>query len=158
MVLSRLRFKKLFLEPQALDRPVGNLVHCCGVGLGCHVGEDVLLVAILSDGRVAAPLQPSMQRAGASTEQRLSLCYDKRFQLPKGVELIAMRPGFEEGGTGRLSESDSRETVRYWQSKSPEERVQAILDIRTFYYEEIRPGTGATRLDRSIGGTRKLRG
>lgn len=67
-----------------------------------------------------------------------------------------MRPGFSEGGKGKVSEQDSSETVLYWQSKSPEERVQAILDIRKFYYEVIRPGTGAERLDRSIGGTRNL--
>ncbi len=51
-----------------------------------------------------------------------------------------MRPGFEIGGTGKVSEQDHSEAIRYWQSKSPEERLQAILDIRDFYYEVMHPG------------------
>jgi hypothetical protein len=58
------------------------------------------------------------------------------------------------GGVARLGDSRLRDnSIRYWQSKSPEARIQEILDIRDFYYEVIRPGTGASRLDRSIGGT-----
>ncbi|MFI5385612.1 MAG: hypothetical protein ACHQ50_05765 [Fimbriimonadales bacterium] len=68
-----------------------------------------------------------------------------------------MRARFNEGGKGKVSEMDQGETIRYWQTKSMEERFQAILDIRKFYYEVIRPGTGATRLDRSVGGVRSLR-
>jgi hypothetical protein len=68
-----------------------------------------------------------------------------------------MRPGYEEGGTGKVSEQNHRDVVRYWQSKTPAERFQAILDIRDFYYEVMHPGTGATRLDRTIGGTPWLR-
>jgi len=62
------------------------------------------------------------------------------------------------GGTANLSDPRLRqETISHWQSRPPEERIQAILDIRDFYYEVIRPGTGASRLDRSVGGTRSLR-
>jgi len=63
-----------------------------------------------------------------------------------------------EGGTASLADPRLRqETIRYWQSRPPEERIQAILDIRDFYYEVMRPGAGAPRLDRSVGGTRSLR-
>jgi hypothetical protein len=63
------------------------------------------------------------------------------------------------GGTAFLGDSRPQdESIRYWQSRSPDERIQAILDIRDFYYEVMKPGTGAPRLDRSVGGTRSLRG
>ncbi|HWA82613.1 MAG TPA: hypothetical protein VG820_04220 [Fimbriimonadaceae bacterium] len=68
-----------------------------------------------------------------------------------------MKRQISEGGTGKLSEMDPLEGVRYWRSKTPEERIEAIFEIRRFYYEVMHPGTGATRLDRSVGGTRKLR-
>ncbi|HWD40184.1 MAG TPA: hypothetical protein VG944_15145 [Fimbriimonas sp.] len=58
---------------------------------------------------------------------------------------------------GRLGDNSRAESIRYWQSRSSDERIQAILDIRDFYYEVMHPGTGAPRLDRSIVGTRKLR-
>jgi hypothetical protein len=61
------------------------------------------------------------------------------------------------GGKGKVSQPDPGEMVRYWQSRSIEERIEAIFEIRKFYYEVIRPGTGATRLDRTVGGTRSLR-
>jgi len=48
-------------------------------------------------------------------------------------------------------------SVRYWQSVPPEQRMSAILEIREFHHKELRPGTGAKRLDRSFVGTRKLR-
>ena len=62
------------------------------------------------------------------------------------------------GGTTTLGDTKSSEaSVRYWQTRTYEERLQAILEIRDLYYEVMRPGTGATRLDRSVGGTRSLR-
>lgn len=60
------------------------------------------------------------------------------------------------GGKGKVSEMDSRETIRYWQSRPIAERLKAIFEIRDFYYEVLHPGTGAKRMDRSVGGTRKL--
>jgi hypothetical protein len=35
--------------------------------------------------------------------------------------------------------------------------VTAIFELRELYYEVMHPGTGAERLDRSVGGTRRLR-
>ncbi len=55
------------------------------------------------------------------------------------------------------SEEDRTEALRYWQSKSVEERLEAIFEIRRFHHEVLLPGTGAKRLDRSVGGTRSLR-
>ena len=90
-------------------------------------------------------------------DAKLALCLDPfhRFCSPAGQVEWGMRR-FEDGGSDRVSESDSRDAVLYWQSRSPEERVEAIFEIRKFYYEVMRPGTGSTRLDRSVGGTRRL--
>jgi len=74
----------------------------------------------------------------------------------------------EEGETGRESEPRfsggkgtpdevRRDSIRYWQSQPGEKRIEAILEIRDFYYEVMKPGTGSSRLDRSVGGTRSLR-
>lgn len=61
------------------------------------------------------------------------------------------------GGKGRASEMTRDESIRYWQSVPDEERLRAIFEIRDFYYEVMRPGTGSSRLDRTVGGTRRLR-
>ena len=62
------------------------------------------------------------------------------------------------GGSGRLSEDPSRnDAARYWQSKTLEEHFAGIIEIRKFYHEVIKPGSGAKTLDRSVGGTRSLR-
>jgi len=62
-----------------------------------------------------------------------------------------------ETRVARLSDATKRETVLYWQSLPAEDRINAILEIRDFYYKEIKPGSGAERLDRSVIGTRRLR-
>jgi hypothetical protein len=60
-------------------------------------------------------------------------------------------------GKGKVSESDHSDSIRYWQSQTQEVRVGAIFEIRRFYYEVLKPGTGAERLDRSVVGFRSLR-
>ncbi|HSI73099.1 MAG TPA: hypothetical protein VK934_07960 [Fimbriimonas sp.] len=68
-----------------------------------------------------------------------------------------MRRKIQNGGTGKISEMTRADSVNWWQQFTPEERFQAIIDARNFYHEVLKPGTGAKRLDRSIGGTRRLR-
>ena len=61
------------------------------------------------------------------------------------------------GGKGRVTEDDGSFDRAFWQSATPEERVQAIFELRELYHEVMHPGTGAKRLDRTVGGTRRLR-
>lgn len=60
------------------------------------------------------------------------------------------------GGKGRLSEDDGSFDREFWKNATPEERVAAIFSLRELYYEVMHPGIGAKRLDRSVGGTRRL--
>lgn len=59
------------------------------------------------------------------------------------------------GGKGKVSEDDGSFDREFWAAATPEERVQAIFDLRDFYYEVLHPGTGAKRLDKTVGGTRR---
>jgi hypothetical protein len=61
------------------------------------------------------------------------------------------------GGKGNVSEDDGSFDREFWRSATPEEKVAAIFELRELYYEVMHPGTGAQTLDRSIGGTRRLR-
>ena len=61
------------------------------------------------------------------------------------------------GAKGKVSEDDGSFDRAFWNTATPEERVTAIFELRELYYEVMHPGTGAERLDRSIGGTRSLR-
>lgn len=61
------------------------------------------------------------------------------------------------GGTGRVTEDDGSFDRWFWSQATPEEHIQAIFDLRDLYHKEFHPGTGSQRLDRTIGGTRRLR-
>ena len=61
------------------------------------------------------------------------------------------------GAKGHVSTDDGSFDIAFWKAATPAERVQAIFDLRDLYYEVMHPGTGATRLDRTVGGTRRLR-
>jgi hypothetical protein len=61
------------------------------------------------------------------------------------------------GAKGRVSEDDGSFDREFWRAATPQERVTAIFELRDLYYEVMHPGTGAQRLDRTIGGTRRLR-
>jgi hypothetical protein len=61
------------------------------------------------------------------------------------------------GATGRVSQDDGSFDREFWAAATPEERVAAIFELREIYYEVMHPGTGAKLLDRTIGGTRRLR-
>jgi hypothetical protein len=61
------------------------------------------------------------------------------------------------GAKGKVSEDDGSFDRAFWQNATPEERVQAILELRELYHEVMHPESGAKRLDRSVGGTRRLR-
>ena len=60
------------------------------------------------------------------------------------------------GATGKVSENDGSFDREFWKAATPEERLQAIFDLRELYYEVMHPGTGSERLDRTVGGTRRL--
>jgi len=60
------------------------------------------------------------------------------------------------GATGRVSEDDGSFDLEFWRAATPEERIAAIFDLREIYHEVMHPGTGSQRLDRTIGGTRRL--
>ena len=61
------------------------------------------------------------------------------------------------GGKGHVTEDDGAFDRAFWRTATPEEKVTAIFELRELYYEVMHPGTGAERLDRSVGGTRRLR-
>ena len=61
------------------------------------------------------------------------------------------------GGKGRVTEDDGSFDREFWRNATPEEKVAAIFELRDLYYEVMHPGAGAEGLDRSIGGTRRLR-
>ena len=61
------------------------------------------------------------------------------------------------GGKGRVSTDDGSFDREFWAKATPEEKIRALFEIREFYYEVLHPGTGAERLDRSVGGVRRLR-
>lgn len=68
-----------------------------------------------------------------------------------------MRSSRMMGAKGKVSEGDKEFSRKFWASATPEERVTAIFELRELYYEVMHPDTGAERLDRSVGGTRRLR-
>ena len=61
------------------------------------------------------------------------------------------------GAKGKVSDGDGEFSRQFWAAATPEEKVAAIFELRDLYYEVMHPGTGAKRLDRSVGGTRRLR-
>lgn len=67
-----------------------------------------------------------------------------------------LRPKRMLAGKGRLSEDDGSFDREFWKTATPEEKVRAIFELRELYHEVLHPGTGADRLDRSVGGTRRL--
>jgi hypothetical protein len=73
------------------------------------------------------------------------------------VEKIEMQPRFTHSSKGKLSEMSDEEDMRFWLAASPEARVKAAIWLSWLYYEVFHPGTGAARLDKSVGGKRFLR-
>ena len=61
------------------------------------------------------------------------------------------------GAKGRVTDGDQEFDRLFWQSATPEERVRAIFELRELYHEVMHPGVGAKRLDRTVGGVRRLR-
>lgn len=61
------------------------------------------------------------------------------------------------GGKGRVSEDDGSFDRAFWKLGTRDERVQAIFELRELYFEVLNTGSGANRLDRTVGGTRRLR-
>ena len=78
---------------------------------------------------------------------------DRLASMPQWV----MRSDRMMGGKGRVSEGDGSFDREFWRAATPEEKVAAIFELRELYYEVMHPGSGAKGLDRSIGGTRRLR-
>lgn len=60
------------------------------------------------------------------------------------------------GGKGKASEGTDAFDRAFWAAATPDERIRALFELRELYHEVIHPGTGAKRLDRSVGGTRRL--
>ena len=69
--------------------------------------------------------------------------------MPRGDRMM--------GGKGRVSEDDRAFDRAFWAAATPEERVQAIFELRELYHEVMHPGVGSKRLDRTVGGSRRLR-
>jgi hypothetical protein len=61
------------------------------------------------------------------------------------------------GGKGKASEGTKAFDAKFWEDGGPEQRIAAVFELRRLYYEVMHPGTGAKSLDRSVGGTRRLR-
>lgn len=68
---------------------------------------------------------------------------------------MAKRPGMM-GAKGKVSEDDGSFDRAFWAAATPEQKVRAIFELGELYYEVMHPGTGAERLDRTVGGTRRL--
>ncbi|MEZ0327255.1 MAG: hypothetical protein ACAH95_15260 [Fimbriimonas sp.] len=68
-----------------------------------------------------------------------------------------MRHDSMMGGKGKVSLDDGSFDRAFWKTATPEQRVQAIFELRELYHEVMHPGIGAKTLDRSVGGTRRLR-
>jgi len=68
-----------------------------------------------------------------------------------------MRSNRMMGAKGKVSDGDRSFDRAFWAAATPEERVRAIFELRELYHEVMHPGVGAKRLDRSVGGTRRLR-
>lgn len=66
-----------------------------------------------------------------------------------------MRTDRMVGGKGRVSSDDGSFDRAFWSLATPEERVQAIFELRELYHEVMHPEIGAKGLDRTIGGTRR---
>jgi hypothetical protein len=64
-----------------------------------------------------------------------------------------MRKGVR-GGKGKVSEGTAEFDAKFWADAGEQKRIEAIFELRRIYYEVLHPGTGATRLDRSVGGIR----
>lgn len=60
------------------------------------------------------------------------------------------------GAKGKVSEDDGSFDREFWKTATQEEKLTAILELRDLYYNVMHPGTGADRLDKSVGGTRRL--
>jgi hypothetical protein len=61
------------------------------------------------------------------------------------------------GGKGKVSTGDRSFDRAFLATATPEEKVRAIFELRELYHEVMHPGVGSKRLDRSVGGTRRLR-
>ena len=70
---------------------------------------------------------------------------------------VVLRSSRMRGAKGRLSASGGSFDLDFWANATPEEHVAAIFELRELYYEVMHPGSGAERLDRTIGGTRRHR-
>ena len=60
------------------------------------------------------------------------------------------------GGKGKVSEDDGSFDREFWKTATSEEKVRAIFELRALYHGVLHPGSAAERLDRSVGGTRRL--
>lgn len=58
-----------------------------------------------------------------------------------------------QGGKGRVSKDDGSFDREFWAKATPEQRIQAMFELRRIYYEVLHPRTGDKRLDRTVGGT-----
>lgn len=61
------------------------------------------------------------------------------------------------GAKGRISTDDGSFDRAFWIAATAEEHVTAIFELRELYHEVMHPGSGSQRLDRTVGGTRRLR-
>ena len=61
------------------------------------------------------------------------------------------------GAKGKVSEDDGSFDRMFWAHATGEEHIAAMFHLRELYHEVMHPGSGAERLDRTIGGTRRLR-
>lgn len=59
------------------------------------------------------------------------------------------------GGTGKVSDGSADLDAEFWAEANPQDRLQAVWQLRALFYEVLNPGTGSKRLDRTVGGTRR---
>jgi len=60
-----------------------------------------------------------------------------------------------KGGKGKVTDVTTSFDADFWAGTGPQARMEAIFELRRIYYEVLHPGTGSTRLDRTVGGTRR---
>ena len=69
---------------------------------------------------------------------------------------LMLRSSRMMGSKGKVSTDDGSFDRAFWLAATDVERVTAIFELRELYHEVMHPGTGSKRLDRTVGGTRRL--
>ncbi|MFN7172633.1 MAG: hypothetical protein ACK4P3_07620 [Fimbriimonadaceae bacterium] len=60
-----------------------------------------------------------------------------------------------QGSTERVSDNGRSFDRKFWKQATPVERIEAMFEMRDFYYQVILGENVPRRMDRPVGGTRR---